>query len=234
MDTKELSKVLRPFFKPPRIYATLLLLFAAVIFGVVLVAGVVTEESAPITEDQIMIQKGDKIVIVNENGLVEYRTSEGIFYEVWDNSRVSQFFASMQAKAKEYLANAGAGPPPGAYAVTLFIDGQLVTIYLTDDEELDEVFDEFSDPDGSGDSISDLFDDDEDDQDTDTNGGGSNSPTPTPLPEQVSAQDDDDDGDGGGGEEGGTTQDEQDCTLFGQVISGKTVISNTVCKIIQP
>lgn len=219
-------KALKPF--------NLVILFAilaiVLVLGIVLAQKLVAPKPGTISEDQIKIQKGEKIVIVNESGLIEYRTQSGVFYDVWDASRVYNFFESMRAKARVYLAN----PPPPAeqsesgYWVTLYLDGKEVTFWVSgDDEELNEVYDEFPDEDEDEEgSLSDAFDDFFDDQSTDET--QSPTPTPTPTPLIVSAEEGGDDDSGGGGQE------VVECGLYGQNVTDRTVISNALCINVSP
>lgn len=203
---------------PPKIFISLFIVAALVILAIVLPGRF--KKEAPISEGQIQIKKGDRIVTVNENGLIEYRTDERVYYETWDSSKISSFFQSMENKARAYLGNP-AGPIEGGYEVTLYLDGKIVTIYLSgDDEELNEVFDGFSDGPADGD-LSSYFDGGTENDSSNSSGNSTSSsesglltPTPTGAPSSGS---------------GGTVQTVPDCTLYGQLITGKTVISNTIC-----
>lgn len=181
------------------------------------------EVSAPISQNQIMIQRGNDVVIVNDNGLVEYRLESGVYFDNWDMDKVRNFFSTLQAKAR---ASKGQTPPGGNYyTVTLYVDGELVTIYVEEGDELiDEVFEDT--PGGGGGGFDFDFDDDS------PPGGSSPSPTPTPIPTNpgtVSAG-----GGAGGGGGGGTSQDEFNCNINTQTVAGKTNISNTICQVSEP
>lgn len=177
-----------------------------------------------ISEDQIQIRKGNQVVTVNENGLVEYRTDDGVFYETWDPSRTSAFFTSIREEARKYLANPPKEKPPNAYEVKLWIDGELVTIYLDEDTEvLNEVFEEFDDDSGDGD-LSEYFTTDPSTTPTPTPKNFlTSTPTPT-LPPGVTATPTPISVGGSGG------QSPADCDLYNSQVTQRTVISNTICQ----
>lgn len=205
-----------------------ILAILGLIVGILLFGRYFGSSEAPITQDQIQLKKGNQIVIVNRNGLVEYRSEDGVFYENWDGDRVSSFFSSMEARAREYLNDPPANPPAGAYEVTLYIDGELVVIYIDlGDEEIDEIFEEFDNQGSGGDGdLSEYFSDEEGSgEETDSQSGTNPTPTsffaptstPTPTPFYVG---------GGSGE-----QAPPDCDLFGSQVNQRTVISNTICNL---
>lgn len=191
-------------------------------------------------KNQIRIEKGGEIVIVNEDGLVEYRTGDKVFYRQWDADRTSAFFTKMRRKARE---SKGKESPAGeCYTVTLWLDGELISFCVSIDdvelnEELDDVFLEFDNED-SGDDIGSYFDDDED---TGSGGGTpthtptlppgvtatatprpSNSPTPTP-------------GSGGGGGGNVPLPGEAGCEVWANdIVGGKAIISTTLCVVLSP
>lgn len=191
-----------------------------IVISVFLYNFVFVQKKPKISEDQIMIEKGSQTVIVNANGLVEYRSEDGVYTEKWSAEKTNGFFASMRAKARLFLANP-VKPSEGAYKVTLYIDGVIVEIYIDeDDEELVEIFEEFEN-DGGDDG--DYFED-------------STTPTPirtittapiltvgpgTPTPTPVVTS-------------GGVTQQIlPDCDLYGEYVTGRTVISNSICEIVE-
>ncbi len=196
------------------------------LIGVTLIAQNLSgkKEQAEITQDQIKIQKGDDIVIINRNGLVEYRSKDKVFYRTWDSAKIDLFFASMEEKARDYLADSSNVDAPGCYLVTLWLDGELVTICITDDTgELEEIYEEFANEDGDEDdgSLDDYFDDEND------NWTGSETPTPTlpagvtPTPTPVSESSPEDN----------YPPIEADCVTWSQDIVGKAIISNTLCTV---
>jgi len=228
METKELKKLIEKYLTPINSIIFFLGLAILVVLGVLGIQRFTKKTPTSITENQIMIRKGEKVVIVDQSGLVEYRTPDGVFYETWDSIRISDFFDYMRTKAREYLAN----PPPASgkdgYYVTLYIDGEEVTIFIEEgDEVLDEIYEEFDQ--GSEGDLGDYFDDFFDDGDgggedgqgeDDGDGGGEDSLTPTPTPIYV-----------GGYEEDDYELGLYDCTLFEAQVTGRTVISNTLCII---
>ena len=205
-------------------------IFAGVVF--VLIALVtffvirsITKPEPTIRPDQIQVRRGDRVVTVNENGLVEYRSDEGVFYETWDPNRTSAFFTTIRAQAREYLANPPKEIPPNAFEVMLWIDGELVTIYIEgDDDLLEEVFEEFDESEGDGD-LSDYFDTLTPTLQPTLPPGVTATPT---LPPGVTATPTPILGSGGGS--GGGGQSPADCDLYNTQVTQRTVISNTICQ----
>lgn len=188
--------------------------------------------NVPITEDQIRIQKGNEVVTINKSGLVEYRNEDEVSYKIWSKDKVSNFFATMETKAREYLSN----PPKNVescYLVSLYLDGELVTVCISDDDEdINAVFNEFSDDDDLADgSLDDFFDG----LITPTpapSGDGSVSdyfdvtPTPTPNPTPTYFYTPP------GGESDDNPPIEADCLGWEEDIVGtRAIISNTLCLI---
>ncbi len=198
------------------------------IVGVLLFNFVYKSNEPIIKQDQILIQKGDQTVLINENGLIEYRSDKGVFYETWSSDKTSAFFATMRAKAKAYLANPPSNIPEGAYKVYIYIDGELVEIYIDpDDEDLEEIFEEFDDSD-DGEDLGDFFVDDD---------GSMGVPTATPAPTTtttVSLGPSTPTPTSGAGSGGGTVQIPPDCDLYSELVTGRTVISNSICDVQQP
>jgi len=207
------------------IAASIILIIVVILVGKYLFSN---NLKAPINQDQIMIQKGGNTIIVNRNGLIEYRSGDEVFYKTWDSSKINYFFDRMEAKARDYLDEGLTEPCDGCYAVTLYVDGELVTVYIKEDEDLDSAFEEFEE-DGSGNTdLSDYFDDDED---GDSQGNGNVTATPTPT--------------GGGSDPTPTPEDqgsdpqtnyppvETGCSAWSQDIVDKAVISNTLCTIVE-
>lgn len=221
MDTNKLIKAIKPYLKPFNLIIFFIVFCLLVILAVVVVQNLTQKKVATITPDQIKIEKGEKVVLVDANGLVEYRTSTGVFYETWDSSQIDNFFNSMRQKARDYLANPQPDLCENGYKVTLYLDGKEITVCVSeDDEELNEVFDEF--PGDGDDSLSDYFDDffgddDADGSEEDEGFEAGLTPAPTPTP---------------GGESGGPSDEElglYDCSLYEQQVTGRTIISNTLC-----
>lgn len=234
MNTDSLKKLINKFdseefkkFQTPQNLRILLIGIGFLLaLGIIIFRWLSPEKVSTIGENQIKIQKGEKIVIVDKNGLVEYRTSEGVFYEVWDSAKISDFFALMEAKAREYLENPNTNACNIGYIVTLHLDGNEVEVCIEEDPLLDELYQGFG---GSpeDDSLSDIFDDlfaDEGAQGTPIPG----TPTPTPTPLIISAEEGTSGGSGGGG------QPLVACDLAGQDVSSRTVISNILCAPDEP
>jgi hypothetical protein len=90
--------------------------------------------SAPIKEGQIQIVKGDEVITINQNGLVEYRSKDRSYTETWDASQISSFFSMMEQKARDYMSKRTSGGDCG-YKVFMFIDNKLVTICIDSNDE---------------------------------------------------------------------------------------------------
>ncbi len=149
-------------------------------------------DGANIKEGQIQIVKGDEIVTINENGLVEYKSKDRVYYETWDTSKIDSFFSLMEQKARDYINKKTSGGDCG-YKVYMFLNGKLVTICLDSADEdmantVEEVYVKYSDL-----NLSDFFseaseDDDNDENDDDDEFGGViYFPTSTPVPGRVTA-----------------------------------------------
>lgn len=221
-------KKLKIFFGKDTKALNLVIIFVGIglfIFLAVLVISSLSKKpEGTITEDQIKIQRGDKIVIVNKDGLIEYRSEKGVFYETWDSTQILNFFAFMETQARAYLANPQPDICNTGYTVTLYLDGEEVTVCLTD-EVLNEVFEVFPDEGGDGD-IADLFDDYFGD---DEENGVTGTPTPTPLPGEVTAEEGEDVPGGDGGSLPVVT-----CELNEEDVTSRTVISNILCAPDEP
>ncbi len=225
MKDNGLQGIVKKLSKPQNAIILFVVLGLAVVFVILIVQRLRPQGSGLVTEDQIRIQKGDKVIFVDKNGLVEYRSSQGVYYEVWDADRIQNFFASMEAKAREYLANPNPGACSAGYTVTLYVDGREQTVCFEEDEVLDQVFEELEE--GSDISLSDLFDDIFEDGEGEEEGTG---PTLTPTPLIVSAGEGDEPPGGGGGS-GTQIQEILDCSLYEEEVTNRTVISNTLCVV---
>ena len=146
-----------------------------------------------IKEGQIQIVKGEEVITINQNGLVEYKSKDKTYYETWDASQINSFFSMMEKKARDYMAKRASGGDCG-YKVFIFIDRKLVAVCMdSDDEDLAEVIEpiliKYSDID-----LADYFDgsdDPDNDEDeefdghvdfpTSTPGVTRSTPTPTPY-----------------------------------------------------
>jgi hypothetical protein len=229
-DMAKSSTKYKKYLTPNNIFigiaASIILIIVAILVGKYLFSN---NLKAPINQDQIMIQKGGNTIIVNRNGLIEYRSGDEVFYKTWDSSKINYFFDRMEAKARDYLDEGLTEPCDGCYAVTLYIDGKLVTVYIKDDEDLDDVFEEFVEDDLGDIDLSDYFDDDENNGDsqgnetitaTPTPAGGGSDPTPTPEDESDDPQTN-------------YPPVETGCSAWSQDIVDKAVISNTLCTIVE-
>ena len=200
-----------------------LLISLVLILGFFLMKGVFTKKAPPpITEGQIKLQRGDDIIIVNKNGLVEYRSKDSVFYETWDSSRISSFFSVMEAKAKQKKAG------DCKYKATMYIDHKLVEFCIdSSDTDVQEVYDEYDQTVGDG-SISEFFPDGDGDEPGD--GDLENieyfptpiiHPTvfPTPTP-------------GGGGSQTNYPPVRADCDTWSSlIVRNRAIISNTFCTV---
>lgn len=226
MDTKKLGGF-RSHLKPFNLVILFVILAVFMVGAVLLIQGLGRKPVGSIAPGQIRIQKGEKVVIVNDDGFIEYKSPSGTFYETWDSAKVQQFFEFMRAKAREYLDNP---PPEGVegYYMTLYLDGEEVTVFIPEgDEELDEVFENFPDEGGEK-SLSEYFETVFTEEEESSEVGGS--PTPTPTPVIVSALEGETVS-GGGGD--GAGQVPFDCALYEQSVTQRTVISNTLC-VVEP
>jgi hypothetical protein len=215
---ESLDKLTKKLSQPPYSIGAFIAVALVIVLGIIIFQSLNPQKESTITEDQIRIQKGDRIVIVDRNGLVEYRTEKGVFYEVWDSSQIASFFASIEEKARKYLENPNPEICTSGYTVTLFLDGEEVDVCLEDDEELDEIFEEFTDGEGEED-LSEIFDG------LLESPGPSSTPTPTPIPTTLIVS-------GEEGEEGNGVPSAFQvlaCDLYQQLVTTRTIISNTLC-----
>jgi hypothetical protein len=208
------------------IFSLLALIVLAVLF-----LGNGGKEESLINEDQIRMEKNGEIITVNKNGLVEYKTKDSVTYKIWDSGKVDRFFDLVRNKARNYLENPNQSG--SCVWVTLYLDGELVTIcFSEDDEVVREVYEEFED-DGNTTDISYLFDDEEDnDDDGEEEDELSDyfdiTPTPTLTPTPAP---------GGGGDNGEPELPpplpvKASCESWEeQIVGGRAIISNTLCSV---
>lgn len=225
----KLEKYLKKFStnKISLVLILLALLIAAFVFLFHGLSG--RSQTDKIGKDQIRIEKNGEIIIINKNGLIEYRSGDKVIYKTWDSSKIDAFFSSMERKAREYMSK----PPPsdwsGCFLVTLWLDGKIVTVCVSlDDEEIQEIFEEFDSDSYTGgsksDSISDYF--------NDTPGYGyTNTPTPipyymTPSPTQTPVP-----GRGVYLPEQNYPPVKAGCDDWTQDIVSRAIISNTLCTV---
>lgn len=183
-----------------------------------------------IKENQIQIVKGDEVITIDQNGLVEYKSKDKSYYETWDSTQVNLFFSMMERKAREYLGRKVSGGDCG-YKVFMFIDKKLVSVCIdSSDKDMSEtvepIFIEYSDI-----SLTDYFDGGES---TDTGGdddgvfdGTINFPTSTPsfsqaTPTPYSIYNVD----------SNYAPVEASCdTWGGSIVRNRAIISNTYCTV---
>jgi hypothetical protein len=212
------------FFKNSTNRIGVVLLVALVfILGFFLMKGAFTKKAPPpITEGQIKLQRGDDIIIVNKNGLVEYRSKDNVFYETWDSSRISSFFSVMEAKAKQ--KNTG----DCKYKATMYINHKLVEFCIdSSDSDMKEVYDEYDQVVGDG-SISDYFPTDNGEGPGDGDLGNIEYfPTPTTQPTVFPTPTP-----GAGGNQTNYPPVKADCDTWSSlIVRNRAIISNTYCTV---
>lgn len=221
MDISKYKKRLEPLLKPYNIIIFVIAIVLFIVGIIVLIQRSSSGEVGTISPNQIKIQKGEKIILIDSNGLIEYRTPDGVFYETWNSDQIQIFFDLMREKAKHYLENP-VEPSESGYYVTLYIDGKEVTVFIPDDELLDELFEEFEEGGGDDTDLDDFVDDFFNGDDGGNGGetGTTVTPTFTPTPTPIQT---------GGGDIDEHEYGLYNCTLYEQDVTGRTVISNTLC-----
>ena len=219
---------------PAKIVGIITTIVGLIVFGIILISKkpITTSE---ITKDQVLMEKDGQIVIVNKNGLVEYRSKDGIFFETWDSFRIDSFFTSITQKAKKYLETQKSSANCGSkYKVFLYIDGELVSVCVDeDDKEIQEIFSAIDAGASGGNNISDLFDDliGDGEGGGSIDGGSTSTPIPTtsqsgftPTPTPYNS--------------GGSTNYppvSADCEGWSKdIVKGRAIISNTYCVVPSP
>lgn len=185
--------------------------------------------SAQITQDQIELERGGDIVIINKNGLVEYRTKDKVFFETWDTSRMNSFFDLMQTRARQRVNKQATNNC--YYKVTMYLDGKLVTFCSDEnDTEVKQVYDTYDEK--IEPSLSDLYSSNPGDNGGDNNQGDLSNivyfPTPTqagvsatPTPHQTS-----------GGSQTNFPPVKADCDTWSKsIVNSRAIISNTYCTV---
>jgi hypothetical protein len=137
---------------------------------------------AQIKQGQIQIVKGDEVITINQNGLVEYKSKDRSYSETWDTSQINSFFSMMERKARDYLTKRVSGGDC-RYKVFMFVDRKLVTICIDSGdkdiaETVEPIFIKYSDV-----NLSDYFGnsgDEDGDSSNDEFSGTIEFPTPTP------------------------------------------------------
>jgi len=185
-------------------------------------------QEGQIKEGQIQITKGDEVIIINHNGLVEYKSKDRQYSETWDASQISSFFSLMEEKARNYLAKRTSGGDCG-YKVFMFLDKKLVMICLdSNDQDMTEIvepiFIKYSDI-----NLDDYFGNDDNPIEYEEEFSGNiNFPTPTiitylsPTPTPYMSS-------------GGNTNYapiQADCESWSKdIVNNKAIISNTFCTV---
>ncbi len=184
-----------------------------------------------IKDGQIQIVKGDEVITIDQNGLVEYKSKDKSYYETWDSTQINLFFSMMERKAREYLSKSVSGGDCG-YKVYIFIDKKLVSVCIDsgDKDMLDTVepiFIEYSDI-----SLTDYFETDGDGDNTEVDDdevfdGIINFPTSTPAlpyasPTPYSIYNID----------SNYAPVEASCETWGEsIVRNRAIISNTYCTV---
>lgn len=212
MEVEKLKQVLKPYFTPLNLLVGLLILGA--VLGMIIVSMSRDSQTNFINkvirkvfkneaeqEKKIQIEDGDNKITINENGLVEFETPDNIFYQTWDSSKIQRWFSILE---KEFQESEQAAGGQGGYQVQISSGGEDRTIDLgSDSSELEDLWEIFEDNGEEESSLSDYFQD------------------PTPSPKTVSAN--------GSSSGQGDNQDNPDCTLWGEEVADRAIISNTVC-----
>ncbi|KKR11650.1 MAG: hypothetical protein UT39_C0004G0009 [Candidatus Woesebacteria bacterium GW2011_GWA1_39_21] len=172
----------RKFFSNPTHIGLVLIGLLLSIVVVSLVFGRNKKSTTQISEDQIQIVKGEEIITINQNGLVEYRSKDKVYSEYWDASQINSFFSLMEQKARNYLTHKVSGGDCG-YKVFMYLDGKSVTVCVdSNDGEVADIVEpiliKYSDI-----NVSDLFGNGDDDEDggDDEFSGVVDFPTSTPT-----------------------------------------------------
>lgn len=230
MAKKTLQEKLARYKTPKNVSFAIFGILSVIIF-VVLLFRSSKDNKATIREDQIRMEKNGEIITINENGLVEYRTESTVTYKIWDSNKVTVFFDTVRGKARDYMENPNQSGD--CVFVTLYLDGELVTIcFSEDDEVVEEAYGEFEDDDDSI-SLSDIFDGDEDeDDDDDQTGDISDYFSFTPTPTLVATPTPGGSGDTGEPELPPPLPIEATCESWEeQIVGGRAIISNTLCSV---
>ena len=132
-----------------------------------------------IDKEKILVKRDDGELSVYRNGLVEYKTKEGIFIDNWSIEKTNAFFSY-------YEENYVGGELAGGTGETVYLNG--VGYKSTGDELAEVVIGDLTDDGGGdgddgggGDDISDYFGTPTPTP-VGTGGGGYPTPTPTPTP----------------------------------------------------
>lgn len=234
---------------PPKVIAAGLII-AVVVLGLVLMLSTRVSKTSPAAEVTATIELGDKKIVVNSNGLVQFSFPGSSVYQSWSPSQAYDLLKYLGVKGKLVITDMTL--KDGYYIVIFVVNGEEHIVYIPID---DPIIDDLFDGGGGGDS-----------GDGGGGGGGGFSfhATPTP-PAQPGAtgggtSDGGNGGTGGGGSGTGWTIPEDcplwllsfclypaapaptigptinpnevtpDCSYWNQFIKGdKAVVSNTLC-----
>jgi hypothetical protein len=209
------------FLKPKNAIVSLVLI------GIVIVGGALVLTRSGRGEgriERVEFSGQDKAIVINENGIVEFRSGENVYYQTLSSDRISALFDYIRKKVKNPDKGLNA-EDANVYTVTVTINGEQTVILIDiNDQELQDILGDIDEGIPGDVSIGDYFDDEEG-----TGGSGSEGATPTPTPTTPGAQ---------GGTPtpspsyylppGGVTSD-VDCFDWSGQVTGRSVISNTVC-----
>lgn len=221
---EQLPNFLKPFLKTKNAIIALILLAIVIVGGAVVLTRSGRGEGRI---ERVEISGQDKALVVNENGIVEFRSGDDVYYRTLSSDRIFALFDYIRKKVKNPDKGLNAGDP-NVFTVTVTIGGEQTTILIDiNDQELQDILGDVDDGLPGDETIGDYFDDTEDPggaTPTPTTAAGGASPTPTPT--------------GGSGgptptpiyylPPGGTTSD-ADCFDWSGQVTGRNIISNTVC-----
>ena len=214
METKFLLKYFRQNFKPIYIFVIFIVLGALIAFLTYSVQQkVITKEKREDNNkigSKIVITDGDTTITINDEGIVEFKNSEKVFYQKWDSNKIKAIFKRIKNMAKANdVKNSQTNQEnksADSYVISFTDKGseQVVNIPTNDGQigSIVDIIDSFNATEGS---LSDYFD-------------HSSPPPPSEISFYEGENVD---------QEGQETR--SNCELWGQQISEKSVISNTVC-----
>lgn len=208
------------------VFALVIVIFLLGILTITLILK--PKDGGPIDEDQIMIQKGASTVIINKNGLIEYRSQNSVIYQTWDQARITSFFNNMQIKAQNYISS-GSNPCPNCYKVTMYLNGKLIEFYLEEDDELIMQITQDIQDDQESVNISDFFDDGQGDGEDQSENSQQPNVTISPSPVPTSSQSQESQDNEQPSPQNNYPPVEVDCTTWSSDITQKAIISNTFC-----
>src|SRR3989304_3676958 len=112
----KLPKFLQPLLKPKNA------LIAFIILAVVIVGGTaVLTRSGEDRIERVEITGQDKAIVINENGIVEFRSGDEVYYQTLSSDRISALFDYIQKKVKNPNKGLNADDP-NVFTVTVTIN----------------------------------------------------------------------------------------------------------------